>query len=114
MSASLVAEARAVCTGIALLVIARDMGEPRAMFRTIAVALLVLAVPLNRASAASKYRNCASLNIDYPNGVGRPGAADQVKGGSTPVTSFVIDGALYKSLPKTLDRDRDGIACEKI
>lgn len=71
----------------------------------------VLLVAAPRAEAASSFRNCATLNARYPNGVGRAGAVDKTKG--TPVTAFLKDTKLYKSLPKTLERDKDGIACEK-
>ena len=73
------------------------------------VGVFVLATP--RADAKSVFSNCAKLNATYPNGVGRAGASDKTKG--TPVTSFLVDTKLYNSLPKTLDRDKDGIACEK-
>ena len=73
------------------------------------VGVLFVAAP--PAEAASSFRNCATLNATYPNGVGRAGAVDKTKG--TPVTAFLKDTKLYQSLPKTLDRDKDGIACEK-
>lgn len=67
------------------------------------------------AAPAAKYTSCAALNRVYPNGVGRKGAVDKVSGKakSNPVRNFKVDTRVYNSLPKTLDRDRDGIACEK-
>ncbi|GMA40966.1 hypothetical protein GCM10025883_30110 [Mobilicoccus caccae] len=88
-----------------------------------AAVIAVAAVPLAAAPAdaaptsatAARYKNCAMLNRDYPNGVGKRGAKDKVSGRAkaNPVRSFKVDSRLYASLPKTLDRDRDGIACEK-
>ncbi len=65
-------------------------------------------------AATFKYRNCAALNADYPHGVGRPGAVDKVRRSKdVPVTNFEVSRDLFNSLPKTLDRDKDGVACEK-
>jgi hypothetical protein len=62
------------------------------------------------APAARDFANCSELNGEYPHGVGRPGAVDQTSG--TPVTSFLVDSALYAANSES-DRDGDGIACEK-
>lgn len=59
----------------------------------------------------TKFKNCAALNKAYPHGVGRPGAKDKTS--STPVRNFTVHAKLYAAQPRTLDRDRDGIACEK-
>ena len=50
------------------------------------------------------------LNRVYPHGVGRYGARDHTSG--TPVTNFRRSNRLYRQ-NKGLDRDKDGIACEK-
>ena len=63
------------------------------------------------ATAATRYRNCTSLNAKYPHGVGRKGAKDHVSSGD-PVTTFKVNDALYTA-NKHLDRDKDGVACEK-
>jgi hypothetical protein len=67
---------------------------------------------IDRASAptASLYRNCKALNRVYPHGVGRYGARDHTSG--DPVTNFRRSNRLYR-LNRGLDRDKDGIACEK-
>lgn len=62
------------------------------------------------AATARHYANCKALNAIYRHGVGLPGARDHTSG--TPVTNFTRNQAVYK-LNKTLDRDKDGIACEK-
>ncbi|NNU82873.1 excalibur calcium-binding domain-containing protein [Geobacillus sp. BMUD] len=65
------------------------------------------------AEAAAKiqtYPNCAALNKDYPGGVARS-ASVKNKGGKTRYKPYVSK-ALYDA-NKRLDRDKDGIACER-
>jgi len=65
-------------------------------------------------SAKYKFKNCTSLNKVYPHGVGRSTARDKTSG--TPVTTFKRSTTLYKKIighRSGLDRDKDGIACEK-
>jgi hypothetical protein len=60
------------------------------------------------------YKNCTNLNKKYPHGVGRLKARDRTSG--TPVTTFRRSTRLFNiamSHNRGLDRDRDGIACEK-
>jgi Excalibur calcium-binding domain len=64
-------------------------------------------------TALPRFPNCAALNAVYPNGVGREGAVDGVRGNTKPVTNFLVDTALYNAQPRTLDGDNDGVACEK-
>jgi Excalibur calcium-binding domain len=48
--------------------------------------------------------------------VGRAGARDRVKGDTEPVTMFRRSTRLYNTAMrwnKRLDRDKDGVACEK-
>ena len=59
-----------------------------------------------------KFANCAELNAVYPHGVGRPGARDHTTG-TPPVTTFLVDAALYAANTGR-DRDKDGIACERL
>jgi excalibur calcium-binding domain-containing protein len=71
------------------------------------------------AAAPESYKNCTALNKDYPHGVGRSGARDKTSG--KPVTTFRVsntvysynDGAARHTGEYDLDRDNDGIACEK-
>lgn len=66
---------------------------------------------------ACQYKTCAELNEAFPHGVGRRGAVDQTS--STPVRNFTVDDAAYYDNnganpgSHDLDRDNDGIACEK-
>lgn len=63
-------------------------------------------------AATKRYRTCAELRTAYAAGVGRKGATDKVIGGLQPSIAWTVNGALYASLGKALDPDRDGIACE--
>lgn len=65
------------------------------------------------APAAKKYANCAALNKVYPAGVGLPKAKDKVSKRSKPVTNFTKNAKVYNLNKARLDRDNDGIACER-
>lgn len=80
-----------------------------------AAPLVAATAPAAEAAPTAAYRNCAQLNRVYPHGVGKKGAVDKANGGrkAHPVRNFKVDTRLYNSLSKSLDRDRDGIACEK-
>jgi hypothetical protein len=61
-----------------------------------------------------KWKNCTIVNKRYPHGVGKRFAHDRTSG--DPVTNFRRSTALYLTAMhynRGLDRDRDGIACEK-
>lgn len=60
------------------------------------------------------YKNCTNFHRRYPLGVGRRGARDKTSG--TPVTTFLRSTLIYRRAMRyndDLDRDKDGIACEK-
>jgi hypothetical protein len=66
------------------------------------------------AAIPSVYKNCTALNKKYPHGVGKAGARDKTTG--EPVTTFKRSSRIYQiamSHNKRLDRDKDGVACEK-
>jgi Ni/Co efflux regulator RcnB len=58
-----------------------------------------------------RFSNCTALHRVYPHGVGRYGARDHTRSGD-PVTNFKRSNTLYRQNSR-LDRDKDGIACEK-
>jgi hypothetical protein len=59
-----------------------------------------------------KYANCAALTLVYPHGVAR--AATARDSGPAPVDPSLFYVALpVYNLNTGLDRDKDGIACEK-
>ena len=64
------------------------------------------------AATAPHYQNCTILHETYKHGVARKGAHDQVRGSTKPVTTFITNPAVYRANQR-LDRDRDGVACEK-
>ena len=66
------------------------------------------------------FTSCKALNKKYAHGVGRKGAKDKTSG--IPVKNFKRSKKLYKRYStssskgryyRDLDRDNDGIACEK-
>lgn len=73
--------------------------------------IAVVASPAD--AAAKKYANCAALNKVYKHGVARKGAKDKVSGHTKPVTNFTVNTAVYTANKAKLDRDKDGVACEK-
>jgi hypothetical protein len=89
-----------------------------ASFMTVATVAFVLALPAAAATDAARstsvtsvrYPRCSALNRRYPHGVGRVGARDHRSG--TPVTTVKRSNTLYRQ-NSHLDRDKDGIACEK-
>jgi hypothetical protein len=80
----------------------------------IAVILLAVVGGMQAESASAStphFANCTALNKTYHHGVGRSGAHDHVKSGK-PVTNFKVSTTIYNA-NKKMDRDRDGVACEK-
>jgi hypothetical protein len=86
--------------------------RPAASIVAVVIALAIAPASLGVTTATpGKFSNCKALNAKYPHGVGRPGARDKTKSGDL-VTTFKRSLRLYR-LNKGLDRDKDGIACEK-
>ncbi len=78
------------------------------------VAISGLQPNLVQKAAKYKFKNCTALNKVYKHGVGKSHARDKTSG--KPVTNFKHSTALYKKIIRYrsgLDRDKDGIACEK-
>ena len=69
-----------------------------------------LVVGASSAGAQGSFRNCTAMHVKYRHGVGKVGAHDKTTG--VPVTNFYRSNRLYY-LNRGLDRDHDGIACEK-
>ena len=77
-------------------------------------ATLVVVPATAEAHTTGIHDNCTELNKKWPHGVGRKGARDRTSG--TPVTNFTRNTKAYRRAENhngTLDRDNDGIACEK-
>jgi hypothetical protein len=87
----------------------------------LAATTLLAGAPTAATAKVTAYKNCTALNRDYPHGVGRSGAHDKTSTGK-PVADFKVSASLYaandgkaprKAGERDLDRDNDGIACEK-
>ncbi len=81
-------------------------------FVSLICSLLLAGAPSVQAHTTGIHDNCTKLNQRWPHGVGRRGAVDQ--GGN--VTNFTRNTRAYRRAEThngTLDRDNDGIACEK-
>jgi hypothetical protein len=72
----------------------------------------------NAAAIPYLWQNCTHVHTKYRHGVGKAGAHDKTSG--TPVTTFYRSTRLYNIAASynnargyNLDRDHDGIACEK-
>ncbi|MDQ0822249.1 hypothetical protein QFZ79_004629 [Arthrobacter sp. V4I6] len=85
-----------------------------------ALLLTVSVMPANAAPSPRSYKNCTELNKVYPHGVGKSGARDKTSGKR--VTTFRVNSTVYSyndggakrhNREYDLDRDNDGIACEK-
>jgi hypothetical protein len=75
------------------------------------LALSIAAAP-TEAHTTGIHDNCTNFNKRFPHGVGRVGARD--RGGD--VTNFKRSNKIYNTAERhnsDLDRDNDGIACEK-
>jgi len=75
---------------------------------------LVTSVSAARELIPYKWKNCTVVNKRYPHGVGKLRAHDKTTG--DPVTNFKRSTTLYLTAMRYnrgLDRDKDGIACEK-
>jgi len=70
--------------------------------------------PAPTSRAADSYSNCTALRVDYRHGVARVGGVDLVSGKRrNPQPAYTVSDALYNA-NSTLDRDDDGVACEKV
>jgi Excalibur calcium-binding domain len=93
-----------------------DETQGRGSVHRVAAGMIVLA---STASAARelvphRWKNCTIVNQRYPHGLGKRFAHDKTTG--IPVTNFYRSTRLYlvaMSYNRGLDRDKDGIACEK-
>jgi hypothetical protein len=62
-------------------------------------------------AGAKKYKNCAALNKVYPHGLAKSRSVKDHTIG-VPVKNFWVNAKVY-AVNTGLDRDKDGIACEK-
>jgi Excalibur calcium-binding domain len=72
--------------------------------------------PTAAAAVPALYDNCTNFNKKYRHGVGKAGARDKTRSGARGVTTFLRSTRIYNIAMKwndDLDRDGDGVACEK-
>ncbi|MCM3744015.1 excalibur calcium-binding domain-containing protein [Sporosarcina luteola] len=80
-------------------------------FIAMSLAFLMITMPIHTANEApAKFKNCTELNKTYPGGVAKDAKVRNV-GGKTKYKPFV-SAEIYK-MHTNMDRDKDGIACEK-
>ena len=90
----------------------------KGLISLLASAFLLISFNANAFAAdTQKFKNCSALNKEYPGGISRSGATDMTKKKgklvpASPKKSPVVDDAIYQANSK-LDRDKDGVACEK-
>lgn len=78
---------------------------------TVALACSVILLPVQSAEGATaKFKNCTALNKAYVGGVAL-NASVKNKGGKTKYKP-AVSASIYKA-HTSLDRDKDGIACER-
>ena len=82
------------------------------MIKSTAAVLLSLALAATGAmpAEAAKFKNCSAVNKVHKGGVAK--SAEAVNSGGKTKNIPTVDAKLYKTL-KSMDRDKDGIACEK-
>ncbi|MFT3861199.1 excalibur calcium-binding domain-containing protein [Micropruina sp.] len=98
--------------GIGLTIL--PVAAPAAQAATPQVTEGLSAIVLPQSASKYKFQNCTALNKVYKHGVGKNGAKDHTSGRR--VTNFKHSTSLYKKIighRQSLDRDKDGIACEK-
>lgn len=101
---------RVIATALAVVVAAAGLAAAPAA-QAVAPTSATVVMP---SAVKYKFKNCKALNKVYKHGVGKSNAKDRTSG--KPVTNFKHSTKLYKKVigyHKGLDRDKDGIACEK-
>ena len=81
-----------------------------------ALAVVPSGQPAVTRTVSSLWNNCTKVHTRYPHGVGRLNARDHTRSGTPGVTTFKRSTRLYNTAMRynsDLDRDRDGVACEK-
>src|SRR3954470_203233 len=95
----------------------------RRVIASVAVVLLLGTAAVAHAAGPRSYNNCTAMNKVYPHGVGRSARAKDKTASGPPVTNFRVSRTVYAyndgnrprhTHERDLDRDNDGIACEKL
>ncbi|WP_298129328.1 excalibur calcium-binding domain-containing protein [Micropruina sp.] len=106
----------AVSVVVGCTLVALPLGGVNSAVAEAAPQVSAVSLPMAAKTSAKKklYKNCTSLNKKYKHGVGKSGAKDRTSGKR--VTNFKKSTKIYNeamSYNRGLDRDKDGIACEK-
>ena len=85
----------------------------RRVVRSLAFVAAAFAISAGPADAAKpkKFHNCAAMNRVYPHGVAKNFKTLKTADGFT--ARPFVSASLYAANPKTLDRDHDGVMCER-
>ena len=84
--------------------------------------IAALASSADAAPTPKSYKNCTALNSVYKHGVGKKSAVDKINGKvrDDRVKNFTVSTTVYnlnngprQGAQYDLDRDNDGVACEK-
>jgi hypothetical protein len=76
-----------------------------------AIAIVFLATPVAHAARPRVFHNCSAMNKVHPHGVAKNFRVLKRADGFT--ARPFVSSAVYAANPKTLDRDKDGVECEK-
>ncbi len=89
-------------------------GPPLRAPSTVADAAPISAAPVAKAKKAKTFKNCTALSKVYKGGVAKAGVKANKVGGKKKrfTVKPTFSSALYKANAH-LDRDKDGVACEK-
>ena len=72
---------------------------------------MLIAAPVADAAKPRVFKNCTAVNKVYPHGIAKNFKVIKTANGLT--GRPFVGTKLYAFQPRTLDRDKDGIACEK-
>ncbi len=76
------------------------------------VAAVPISAPAAEAAKPHEFHNCAAVNEVYPHGIAKNFKVFKMANGLT--GRPFVGTKLYAAQPRTLDRDKDGVACETL
>ena len=76
----------------------------------VAAVLLLVAAPASAAKPPRVFHNCKAVDKVYPHGIAKNFKVIKTADGLT--GRPFVSSKLYAAQPRTLDRDKDGVACE--
>ena len=85
----------------------KDAASVNGMKRILVFSIFAFSLALPTSAQAAAYKNCAALRKIFPSGVAKSAIAAAKQSGSPKVSAKI-----YKQ-NKKMDRDNDGVACEK-